>query len=297
MRKIRGLLLLILIVAAGPPARAGVRDDRAAATLGALGAQIRRDSAGQITAISLFPGASKVTDEDLACIDGLPALKSVLLIETHLTDAALAHLVNLPALETLYLGGTHTDAKGITRTGGLGFTNAGLLQFGKIKTLRRLVLASPRFGDTGIDAVTGLSELRSLGLSSPGFTDACLAKIVRLATLEELVLDGSSIKGPGLAGLAALPKLRSLVLGSNEFSGTEVEHVAGLASLRRLMFYRAKLADDVPSLLGRLTRLETLDLVETPLAAGQLSALKKALPSTQIQYDEVEQLRALGRGK
>jgi hypothetical protein len=203
MRKIRGLLLLIFIVAASPSARAGERDDRAAATLGALGAQIRRDSAGQITTLSFMPDTSKVTDADLACIEGLPGLKRVLLIENHLTDAALAHLADLPALEMLYLGGAHTDAKGVTRSGGLGFTNAGLTHLVKLKTLQRLTLAGPRFGDACVDTIAGITSLRSLSLSSPGFTDAGLARLVELKELEELNLHGSSVKGPGLAVLGA----------------------------------------------------------------------------------------------
>jgi hypothetical protein len=282
--------LAISLAAISSHASADDRDERAAATLGKLGAQIRRNSAGSITSLALFPDVSKVTDEDFACIDGLNSLKSILLIETRLTDAALAHLATLPALETLYLGGTYTDAQNVTRLGGIRFTSAGLAHLEKIKTLRLLVLASPGFGDAGVDSIAGLTSLRSLELSSQGFTDAVLPKLIHLKALEHLNLSGSSIKGPGLAHLVVLPRLSSLVLGSNTYDATELQHLPGLPSLRRLMFYKARLAEDVPAIIERLRRLESLELIETPLTTPRLAALKMALPTTEIQYEAQEKV-------
>jgi hypothetical protein len=291
------LSLAILLGSIASNASADARDERAAAILRQGGATVRLDSSGRVVAVMLFPEVSRLTDADLACIDGLAALKTVLLIETHLTDASLAQLATLPALETLYLGGTQTDREGVTRVGGLNFTNAGLKHLAKLKSLRTLVLASAGFGDAGIDSINGLTDLRSLGLSSPGFTDASLPKLVGLTALQSLNLSDSRIKGPGLASLAVLPRLSYLVLGPNDFDAVELQHLGGLASLRSLMFYKSTLSAEVPDLLERLQRLETLELVETPLPAPRLAALKKAMPTTSINYEPKEQVHGLLRPK
>ena len=279
---------LVLMVVTSGVALADVRDDRAAERLTPLGASVRRDAEGRITSIFLFPGASKVTDAEFACVAGLTSVRSMILVETHLTDAALGHLKTLPALTSLYLGGTHTDAEGVTRDGGAGLTDAGLKHLAGLRSLRNLSLGGSGFTDRGLVHLKGMTGLRSLALGSPSFSDAGLAELTGLVGLNDLSLAGSGVTGPGLARLDVLPALKSLVLGPNTFDAEGLKPLASLAALRSLMFYQAKLVGDAPARLATLTRLEQLTLTETPLPAGRIEMLRTSLPTTSVNVEEKE---------
>jgi hypothetical protein len=285
-----GLGLALLLGTPDSSARADFRDDRAAAQLRGAGGKVTVGKDGRITGIVLFPDQSRVLDSDLACLDGLTGVRSIILQDNHLTDAGIVHLKKLPALESLWIGGTHTDASGKTQPGGMAFTDATLAHLGEIKSLKRLTLASTGFTDAGLVHLKGLPNLRSLGLSSPGFTDAGLVQITGLNSLEDLNLTESKITGRFLAALAVLPGLRSLSLGPNTFDADAIKPLADLAHLRTLMFYKAKLSPEALVSLERLKWLESLQFVETTITPARLAGLQTAMPKTAISYEEQERV-------
>src|SRR5262249_36227661 len=109
MRPLPTLLACAALAFSGPaPARDTKADqERAVAALQKLGGKITTDDARPghpVVAVSF--AYRPVTDADLTALKDLPALESLDLRVTRITDAAAAHLKGLATLKALNLSGT-----------------------------------------------------------------------------------------------------------------------------------------------------------------------------------------------
>ncbi|MFP4057919.1 MAG: hypothetical protein ACLF0G_13715 [Candidatus Brocadiia bacterium] len=98
------------------------------------------------------------TDADLAHLEGLSHLVTLLLDGTKVTDAGLVHLEGLSGLGGLGLSSTAV-------------TDAGLAHLAKLKGLHYLWLSGTKVTDAGLAHLEGLTRLQELHLRGTGVTD------------------------------------------------------------------------------------------------------------------------------
>jgi Leucine-rich repeat (LRR) protein len=159
-----------------------------------------------------------ITDSDLANLEGLTPLRTLMMSHTSVTNAGLVHLERLTALQGLDLRNTRvTDAGLVSLTRltalqwlyleGTSVTDAGLANLKGLTALQELNLESTRVADVGLMNLTALRALERLWLSHTRVTDAGLMNLTGLTGLQELYLNGTSVTNTGVAKLQkSLPK-------------------------------------------------------------------------------------------
>src|SRR5262249_52753421 len=98
-------------------------------------------------------GGTKVSNDDLALLEGLSSLRVLSLASTRLTDAGLAHLTGLAELRKLNLHNTQT-------------TDAGLASLRGLTRLQTLCLSTTSVSDKGLAYLKGLVNLQALSLTN-----------------------------------------------------------------------------------------------------------------------------------
>lgn len=129
-----------------------------------LGATLRRDAEGRVTALR-FRVKSIVNDDALRHVASLRHLTSLDLDRTPITDAGLAHLKELTQLRELGLRGTRVTA-------------AGLLHLSHLDGLEELQLAScGQVNDAAIPVIIQLESLRKLAIGGTRLTPAGIREL------------------------------------------------------------------------------------------------------------------------
>ena len=170
--------------------------------LGKLGAEIHRNTEGQVISVSFFK--KKVTDAGLVHLKGLASLQSLSLNFTQITDAGLVHLKDLTNLQSLSLANTQV-------------TDAGLEHLKSLKNLQDLSLQGTQVAGAGLVHLKGMTSLWDLALGDTQVTDADLVHLKEIASLESLELDGTQVTDAGIADLGKT--LPSCEICANRLAG------------------------------------------------------------------------------
>ena len=117
-----------------------------------------------------------------------PALRTLRVARTPLTDADLAKLSPLTEMAALDLAGA-------------GVSDAGLTSLQMFPKLNWLVLDHTHITDNGMDSLVRLSQLKMLSLEETSITDAGLSHLHKLTQLERLYLKGSAVTESGVEEL------------------------------------------------------------------------------------------------
>jgi peroxiredoxin len=134
----------------------------------------------------------RVSDQGLAAISGLRALKRLTLAQVAITDEGLAPLAQLSSLETLYL----TDTP---------ITGAGLRHLQHLPRLREIALDGNRLKDFELAQLDGLASLKILEVHE-GISDRAVAYLKQLKGLRRVLLHRTNITDAGVDELRrALP--------------------------------------------------------------------------------------------
>jgi hypothetical protein len=91
--------------------------------------------------------------------------------------------------------------------------------------LRSIVLYQTLIGDTFLNGLQDVKQLRSLSLNAPRVTGAGLQKLITLTNLRELVLEDLPISDADIPHLAMLKQLRSLSLRNTRISDEGLEQL------------------------------------------------------------------------
>jgi hypothetical protein len=137
--------------------------------------------------------ATRITDADLALLEGVPGIRTLNLYDTKITDDGLKHLSGLIDLQTLYLNDT-------------GVSDAGLQSLRGLASLTELGLMNTRVTDEGLNCLTGMTNLRELTLGGTNITDHGLAHLKGVKNLKLLILTHTNVSAAGVQDLKkALP--------------------------------------------------------------------------------------------
>ena len=135
----------------------------------------------------------RVTDDEMAHLQGLTRLRVLRLKSARVTDAGLAYLQGLTDLRELRLGNTHV-------------TSAGLFHLRGLTGLQELRLSGTQVTDEGLVYIQRLRDLQLLWLGSTQVTDAGVAHLKDLTSLEMIDLCNTRVTDAGLVQLrGALP--------------------------------------------------------------------------------------------
>ncbi len=120
-------------------------------------------------------------------------------------------------------------------------------------------------GDDYISSVVNnFKSLKRLDLERLYITDKGLSLLAPFENLETLSCQFCSIKGPGLGSLTKFKKLKYLWAGFNMTDPSLMSSLTNLQQLRSLNLRAAKLNDPGLVYIGKITRLESLDLKGNP---------------------------------
>ncbi|MFN3150463.1 leucine-rich repeat domain-containing protein [Bremerella sp.] len=144
-------------------------------------------------------GHTNIPKEEFARMAGLERLRWLRLDGCQFSDTDLDYLLALPALETIYLSDTQ-------------ITNAGLERIGKIQSLKSLTLDKTPVDSTGLGHLSNLSNLENLSLWKCFITDDGCKSLSGLSQLKKLSLDGTQVTDAGMKHLTSLKNLERISL-------------------------------------------------------------------------------------
>jgi internalin A len=213
------------------------------------------------------PSASE-TDAALAHVGRLTRLKWLIVIRP-LSDAGLVHLKGLESLTDLHLSGTQ-------------ITDAGLAHLKGLTNLSSIDLSETKVSDAGVVHLKGLAKLEVLYLGRTQVTDAGLVHLKGLTQLSWLDLSDVRVTDAGLANLNDLKNLTDLNLGSTEVTDAGLANLQGLTKLSMLDLSGTQITDAGLVHLKRLTKLYSLSIGGTKVSVAGMKNLRQALPNAKI---------------
>ncbi|MDQ6707410.1 MAG: hypothetical protein M3Z85_15710 [Acidobacteriota bacterium] len=225
------ILLLISAACAAPLFAAELKSD-GGQWIQDLGGSVTRNPKGSITGASLR--GTWVSDADLRRLSEFPALATLDLSLTHITDQGMQEIKNLRGIEDLSLRFTEY------------VTDEGIAAIKDWKRLKRLNLHGTKVGDTGLEHIAGIAPLESLDVGSTLMTDVGLERLTTLPNLRRLAMGANELGDAGLQALRQMPNLTYLDLSGRQgtdknvwtiaMSDSGLEAVLSLKELRELRF-------------------------------------------------------------
>jgi internalin A len=189
-----------------------------------LGGSVTKDANGVVTGVNLR--GSWVTDTDLRKLTEYPALTTIDLSLTRVTDEGMAELKNLRNVTDLNLYFAEY------------VTDQGVAAIKDWKKLKRLNLHGTKSSDTALEHIAGITSLESLDVGSTLMTDVGLERLNTLTNLKGLTMGGNELGDAGLQALRQLPTLTYLDLsgrqGTDKNVWTIVMSTAGLDAVLSL---------------------------------------------------------------
>ncbi|MDZ4401673.1 protein kinase [Prosthecobacter sp.] len=226
----------------------------------------------ELTSLNL-EGWTDFTGEGLAALAEKRKLTTLALDDCpNLSDEGLAAIARFTSLKLLSLH----------RCGG--FTDAGLRRLATLTSLAELALgcdASGRFDGSGIEALGGISTLKTLRVSTT-FPGSALKHVGRLASLDRLYLSRNTvIIDANLAGLASLKKLTLLRLDDTRITGTGFASFKDFNNALNLHVEDCRITDEgIRAITSGIPNLEALTISRnhptfaTPVMVEALRGLK-----------------------
>ena len=178
-------------------------------------------------------GSSQVTDRGLGYLSQIETLEHLELPQRdqRITDIGLAHLGQLPNLRHLFVSrGHYTDPK----MNKVYYTDKGLAELAKCRSLEELSIGSIGITDAGIDHIAKLTNLKSLNLfGCDNMTDKGVAKLRTLKSLTSLNISHAEVTFSGLVQLNSLSNLTRLDVDNLRRAGAILD-LSGLINLEKL---------------------------------------------------------------
>jgi hypothetical protein len=202
-------------------------------------------------------------------LDGVPNLRSVNLSGTAAAnDETLVALKTELNLESLNVGSLPYTAYLPQETP---ITDTGLEALAGLTRLKTVDFSGARITDRGLRIIAKMEGLESLNLGGTSVTNEGLQHLVGLAKLTTLDLRGTKVTDAGLQKLAALPNLASLSIGETGITAAGVAGLKEFPALTNLNLDSRQASRDALSELSKLRVLwlvgrspETATLAELP---------------------------------
>lgn len=283
--------------AAQPTASAAAEPDAAdaIATLEAAKAKLGRNSAGNITSVTVPAGA--ISEQLLDALAKLPKLQSLAIVDNELALPVCQHIAKLKNLRQLdvrdcTLGNDELAAAAaglgqlqvLRMSGKTGATTVDDGGMAALKNCPHLKVLSADFlwvSETGLAELTGLKELRELYLAGTLVDDAALAKIAEMPAMQKLRIAKTGVTGEGLGKLTALQLEELDISECTSLDDAALEPVGKIVSLKKLNLWRDPIGDAGVAHLASLKNLEWLNVDNTQVTDA---ALKPISGLTKLKF-------------
>lgn len=174
---------------------------------------------------------------------------------------ALAALTGLPELESVRFAAHQALKDDIAEA------------FGKLATLREVVLYAGEFSEAGWKRLAALPKLDRLSVQLSNLDDAKLKLFLGHKGMRQLNLNWTRLTAAGVCELKAFPDLESLSLERVPLDEAAAAVLGGLKKLERLDLSSPTVDDAVAAKLVGCTKLQTLNLLGTAVTPTGLQAL------------------------
>ena len=193
--------------------------------------QADKNPGAAVTAVRLF--YDDITDDDLFYLTAFSQLRELSLRGKSITDAGLAYVEGLTTLEALAIDFTKITDKGLAR-------------LKPLVNLRSLNLENARISAAGLDHLEAFRKLEQISLPVWAISSD---------------LNKEVAWKDGLARLSKLPNLRALSVDvSASVTDKELAYLTVIPRLEELHIRISGITDEGMRLLGRCTRLRTLEV-------------------------------------
>jgi hypothetical protein len=253
------------------------------ASLKALGAKVT-ETAGVVTQVNVKCDA--FTEEDFRTLGSFTSIKDLTISGKMIADETLALLTGLTELERLSSDGIQlTDAgyKHFTAFQKLKslsffhpafrsekFTGSGLAQLKALPKLERLTFAGSTAGDTAMEAIGQLTQLKEFRTWHTAQTQAGNAHLLKLTNL---------------TGLRMGQRLPSWGKDSPiSFDESTMATLAQIKTLESLELTEARLSAKIIPYLKALPKLTKLKIETVDISAADVEAIQAALPNCKVDF-------------
>lgn len=219
---------------------------------------------GQVTTLkNLTLSGKTITDETLALLTGLKELEQLSTDGIQLTDAGYKHFAAFQKLKSLaFFHPAFRSEK---------FTGSGLAELRALPNLERLTFAGSTAGDTAMEAVGQLTQLKEFRTWHTAQTQAGNAHLVKLTQLTGLRI-GQRLPEWGKDSPAS-------------FDDSTLATLAQIKTLESLELTEARLTAAIIPHLKALPKLARLKIQQVDISAADVAALKAALPNVKVDFE------------
>jgi len=259
-----------------------------AATLKKLGANVS-ETGGVITQVQVKCDA--FTEADFRTLGACGTIKKLTLSGKAVTDSTLALLAGLTELEDL-------------STDGIQLTDDGFRHFTAFKKLRSLALFHPAFRSeaftgSGLAHLKALPKLERLTFAGSTAGDTALEAVGQLTQLKEFRTWHTAQTQAGNAYLVKLTQLKALRIGQRlpssgkaspiSFDNSTLATLAKIQSLESLELTEARLTAAIIPQLKALPKLAKLKFQTVDISAADVDAIKAALPNVKVEWEPMSE--------
>jgi hypothetical protein len=252
------------------------------ASLKALGAKVT-ETAGVVTQVNVKCDA--FTEEDFRTLGSFTSIKDLTISGKMIADETLALLTGLTELERL-------------SSDGIQLTDAGYKHFTAFQKLKSLSFFHPafrseKFTGSGLAQLKALPKLERLTFAGSTAGDTAMEAIGQLTQLKEFRTWHTAQTQAGNAHLLKLP-LTSLRIGQRlpsggkdspvSFDESTLEILAQIKTLEALELTEARLSAKIIPHLQALPKLAKLKIETVDISAADVEAIKAALPNCKVDF-------------
>ncbi len=237
--------------------------------------------------------SDNITDESLKHIGQLTSLTELTVSSSSVTDIGVGYLAALPNLQKLRITSSSITGASLGKLKHLtslslrcpSLSSAGLGEVAKCKLLSTLEIRDTNISEAGAESIARLPVLQELQLGQAKIDDAGLRNIGASPSLAQLTLPTGAIFSP--KGVAALGHLNLCMLSWCDVNVSDecLAEIAKFKTLRHLRIDCSSLDLDGVHILGQMSCLELLELVNGTFSHSDLTFVEQHLPHTAIRID------------
>lgn len=255
-------------------------------TLKSLGAKVT-ETAGIVTQVSVK--CDVFTAADFQMLGSFTTIKDLTISGKTITDDTLALLTGLTELERL-------------SSDGIQLTDAGFRHFASFQKLKSLSFFHPAFGSatftgTGLAYLKALPKLERLTFAGSTAGDTAMEAIGQLVQLKEFRTWHTAQTQAGNLHLLRLTNLKALRIGQRlpswgkdspiSFDESTMATIGQMRTLESLELTEARLSAAIIPHLQLLPKLTNLKIETVDISPADVAAIQSALPNCKVQHKPI----------
>jgi hypothetical protein len=210
----------------------------------------------------MYGSCKGLNDETLPALSGLTELEELGIDGMTLSDEGFKHFAALKNLRSLSFFHPSWNFKP--------FTGAGLAHLKELPRLEKLTFAGSTAGDTALESVGQLIQLKEFRTWHTAQTQAGNAQLLKLPNLKELYI-GQRLPMGGQLNPAS-------------FDDSTLETIAKIKTLERLTLTEARLTLKYLTQLKALSNLKSLKFLQVDLAEDDVKKLEDTFPGVKVDF-------------